>query len=109
MTLTQTLTLTLTQNPDPDPDPNPDPNPNPNSNPNPRPNPNPNPNCSGAIKKAIATAILTTLPTVYFPADKTYLTRPFNLSSGMTLLVDGTIRGVVGNNTGKNESTYFFG
>ena len=64
---------------------------------------------SKAIVAAVAAAAAKSPCAIDFPAGKTFLTRPFNLSSGLTLQVDGTIRGAVGNNTGRNESVYFFG
>merc|ERR1719359_2185673 len=42
--------------------------------------------------------------TVLFPAFKTFLTAPLNMSAFMTLQVEGTIRGISGNNTHDGET-----
>ena len=58
--------------------------------------------------KAIASALVAASkspPTiVFFPPSKVFLTGPINMTSSMTLQVDGTIRAISGNNTDGGEA-----
>ena len=55
---------------------------------------------SSPIRKALAAAAASGGPSVVlFPEGKTFLTGPINMSSAMTLQVDGTLRAKSGNNT----------
>jgi len=54
-----------------------------------------------SIAAALVVASKSSPSTVLFPAHKTFLTGPLNMSSNMTLHVEGTIRGITGNNTAK--------
>ena len=53
-----------------------------------------------SIAKTLLAAALSGAPSVVlFPAGKTFLTGPINMSNAMTLQVDGTLRAKSGNNT----------
>lgn len=55
---------------------------------------------SSSISKALAAATASRTPSVVlFPKGKTFLTGPINMSTAMTLQVDGTLRAKSGNNT----------
>jgi polygalacturonase len=55
---------------------------------------------SSSISKALAAAAASGAPSVVlFPEGKTFLTGPINMSTAMTLQVDGTLRAKSGNNT----------
>ena len=54
---------------------------------------------TSSITKTLAAAAAASPSIVHFPSGLTFLTGPLNLSSSMTLRVDGTIRGISGNNT----------
>merc|ERR1711871_1718206 len=58
---------------------------------------------SQAIAKALETARQQTPATVHFPEGFTFLTGPVNMSSSMTLQVEGTLRAISGNNTPHGE------
>ena len=64
---------------------------------------------SAAVRSAIAAASAGAPATVLLPAGKTFLTKPFNLSSGLTLEVDGTLLGLTPANAPTNASAYIFG
>ena len=65
---------------------------------------------SAAIVAAVAAAAASRgRATVLFPRAKSFLTKPFNISSGLTLQVDGTIKGITPENAPTNESAYVFG
>lgn len=58
---------------------------------------------SQAVVKALKAASKGSPSAVMFPADKTFLIGPINVSSSTTLYVDGTIRFKSGNNTANGE------
>lgn len=64
---------------------------------------------SHSIVLAIAAARAHSPSTVHFPEGKIFLTRPFNISSYITLRVDGTIRGITGNNSKVGKEFIFDG
>ena len=57
------------------------------------------------VARALAAAAAAAPATVLFPGGKVFLTGPINVTaSQMTLQVDGTIRGISGNNTPGGEA-----
>ena len=54
---------------------------------------------SKSIARALAAAASAPSSVVVFPPGKVFLTAPINMSSGMTLQVDGTLRAKSGNNS----------
>ena len=55
-----------------------------------------------AIVDTIAHAAAVQGPaTVFFPAGRTFLTKPFNITSWLTLEINGTVTWVTGNNTAR--------
>ena len=61
---------------------------------------------TAAVAKAVAAAAAAPPSTVLFPGGKVFLTGPLNMSSGMTLRVDGVIRAKSGNNTADGISEW---
>ena len=52
-----------------------------------------------SIGKALAAAAVDSKATVLFPPNKIFLTGPINMTTGLTLQVDGTLKAKSGNNT----------